>query len=315
VTGVIVLGIVGGVGILGVLAALRPRREALAVSLRVLDSDPAVSDREIALNGAREFRGARSSRRVDDARAKLRLWLGWKATSVADRMPITGKKLRGDLACTNCSIDTLAEQCTLAALTGALVPFVAWALFVLRGVHAPLTLPVWVGVLGAVGGATIPLLALRARATTSRRNARRMVGCFLDLVVLALAGGLGIEGALHAAAGISDSPVSLRLVGALDVARDSGHTPWEALAGLGRELGVIELVELASAVSLAGTEGARIKSTLAAKAASIRRHELAEAETDANTITDRLFIPGVLLLVGFLIFIGYPAVARLSAGL
>jgi Flp pilus assembly protein TadB len=142
-----------------------------------------------------------------------------------------------------------------------------------------------------------------------------MVGCFLDLVVLALAGGLGIEGALHAAAGISDSPVSLQLVGALDVARDSGDTPWEALAGLGRELGVTELVELASAVNLAGTEGARIKSTLAAKAASIRRHELAEAETDANTITDRLFIPGVLLLVGFLIFIGYPAVARLSAGL
>jgi tight adherence protein C len=312
---VIILGIVAGVGILGVVAAVRPKRQALAVSLSVLDSDPPISDREIALNRSREFSGARGSHRVDNAREKLRLWLGWRATSAADRMPITGQKLRVDLACTNCTIDTLAEQCTLAALAGALLPFVAWALFVLRGVHAPLTLPVWVGVLGGIGGATIPLLALRAKATTSRRNARRMVGCFLDLVVLALAGGLGIEGALHAAAGISDSSVSVRLVRALDVARDSGHTPWEALAGLGRELGVMELVELASAVSLAGTEGARIKSTLAAKAASIRRHELAEAETDANTITDRLFIPGVLLLVGFLIFIGYPAVARLSAGL
>jgi hypothetical protein len=69
------------------------------------------------------------------------------------------------------------------------------------------------------------------------------------------------------------------------------------------------------AVSLAGTEGARVRSTLAAKAASIRRHELADAETDANTITERLFIPGVLLLIGFVIFIGYPAVARLTAGL
>ena len=68
-------------------------------------------------------------------------------------------------------------------------------------------------------------------------------------------------------------------------------------------------------MSLAGTEGARIKSTLAAKAASIRRHELADAEADANTISERLFIPGVLLLIGFLIFIGYPAVARLTAGL
>ena len=120
---------------------------------------------------------------------------------------------------------------------------------------------------------------------------------------------------LHAAAAISDAPVSTKIVGVLDLARDSGTTPWDALAALGRDLGVVELVELASAVSLAGTEGARIESTLAAKAGSIRRHELADAETDANTITDRLFLPGVLLLVGFLIFIGYPAVSRLSAGL
>jgi Flp pilus assembly protein TadB len=161
----------------------------------------------------------------------------------------------------------------------------------------------------------VPVMALRKRATSSRRQARRSIGCFLDLVVLALAGGLGIEGALHAAAAISDAPVSAKIVGVLDVARDSGTTPWDALATLGRDLGVVELVELASAVSLAGTEGARIKSTLAAKAGSIRRHELADAETDANTITDRLFLPGILLLVGFLIFIGYPAVSRLSAGL
>jgi Flp pilus assembly protein TadB len=133
--------------------------------------------------------------------------------------------------------------------------------------------------------------------------------------VLALAGGLGIEGALHAAASISEAPVALKIVRSLDEARDAGRTPWEALAALGRDLGVAELVELSSAVSLAGTEGARIRATLAAKATSIRSHELSDAETDANTITERLFLPGVLLLVGFLIFIGYPAIARFSAGI
>jgi tight adherence protein C len=313
-TEAIALGIAAGLGILCMVTALRPRRESLAVALRVLDSDPGFSPHATAFSRTRE-RGPVEGLDAHGVRANVRVWLGLKATAAVGRVPSAGESLRTDLACTDCDIETLAERCALAALAGAILPFVAWALLVVRGFSAPLTLPVWVGLVGATCGAALPLIALRAKATKSRRDARRTVGCFLDLVVLALAGGLGIEGALHAAAVISDSPVSARLVGALEVARDSGRTPWEALAGLGRELGVIELVELASAVSLAGTEGARIKSTLAAKAASIRRHELADAETEANTITDRLFLPGVLLLVGFLIFIGYPAVARLSAGL
>jgi hypothetical protein len=84
---------------------------------------------------------------------------------------------------------------------------------------------------------------------------------------------------------------------------------------LGRDIGVSELTELAAAVGLAGTEGARIRLTLAAKATSIRRHDLSAAEAKANTVTERLFLPGVFLLIGFLLFIAYPAVARISAGL
>ncbi len=87
------------------------------------------------------------------------------------------------------------------------------------------------------------------------------------------------------------------------------------MSRLGRAIGLNELDELAGAVELAGTEGARIRATLAAKATSIRRHQLADAETQANTVTERLFLPGLHLLVGFTIFIGYPALARISTGL
>ena len=141
-----------------------------------------------------------------------------------------------------------------------------------------------------------------------------VTAAYLDLVVLALAGGMGIEGALHAAAAVAQGDFSSRVVDALELARDAGETPWQALADLGEDLGVPELVELAAAVRLAGTEGARIRNTLAVKAASMRRHELAEVETEANTVTERLFLPGVLLLVGFLVFVGYPAVARITGG-
>jgi hypothetical protein len=77
---------------------------------------------------------------------------------------------------------------------------------------------------------------------------------------------------------------------------------------------VPELVELATTVQLAGTEGARIRQSLTARAASLRRHEQAEAESAANAMTERLFVPGALLLLGFLLFIGYPAFQRILGG-
>jgi len=67
-------------------------------------------------------------------------------------------------------------------------------------------------------------------------------------------------------------------------------------------------------VQLAGTEGARIRQSLTARSASLRRHEQAEAESSANAMTERLFLPGALLLIGFLLFIGYPAVHRILGG-
>ena len=69
-----------------------------------------------------------------------------------------------------------------------------------------------------------------------------------------------------------------------------------------------ELVELSATVSLAGTEGARVRDSLAVKAASLRDHALAEAEAEAQSTTEKMALPVVLLFLGFLILIGYPAV-------
>jgi len=141
-----------------------------------------------------------------------------------------------------------------------------------------------------------------------------VVGSFVDLVVLSLAGGVGIDGALHTASQVSTDWAAQRMGRTLLAARDGGSTPWEALAGLGRALGVSELVELATTVQLAGTEGERIRESLTARSASLRRHEQADAESAANAMTERLFLPGALLLLGFLLFIGYPAFQRILGG-
>ena len=76
-----------------------------------------------------------------------------------------------------------------------------------------------------------------------------------------------------------------------------------------------ELCELAASVGLAGTEGARVRESLVAKASSLRAHELSEAESAAQSASERMSLPVVLLFVGFLVFLGYPAVDRILTGI
>ncbi len=143
---------------------------------------------------------------------------------------------------------------------------------------------------------------------------RVVVGSFVDLVVLNLAGGMGIESALLTAAQVSPDWAAQRISRSLLKARDSGQSSWAALSNLGDEIGVPELVELSASLQLAGTEGSRVRQSLSARAVALRRHEQADAETAANTTTERLFLPGALLLVGFLLFVGYPAFSRILGG-
>ena len=225
-----------------------------------------------------------------------------------------GARLAPDLAVTASGLEELCSQAIVGAFVGAVLAPVCWVVASF-GVRVPWVIPAWASLALAAAGLCLPFLVLPVEAARARREARRAIGSFLDLVVLCVAGGMGIESALHASAGIGRHDMSYRLARALAVARDSGQPPWTALEELGHSIGVEELVELASALGLAGREGARIRTTLAAKAAALRQRELSVTEAEANRVTERLFLPGILLLVGFLLFIGYPAVTRLVGGL
>ena len=90
-----------------------------------------------------------------------------------------------------------------------------------------------------------------------------------------------------------------------------GITPWEGIGRLGEELGIDELRDLASSLALAGDEGARIRSSLNARAESMRRKELVEVEGDAGESSQSMLIAQLLMCVAFLIFLAYPAVSQL----
>lgn len=164
----------------------------------------------------------------------------------------------------------------------------------------------------AVAGFVLPDAVLRDEAERRRRAFRHALSSYLDLVNVILAGGGGIETALHAAAEAGDGWAFAAIRQALDRARLTNRTPWATLGQLGDELGIDELRELAASVALAGSQGARIRASLAAKADTLRGHQVAETEASAEAATERMTVPVAVLLFGFLVFVAYPAVHQIT---
>jgi tight adherence protein C len=228
-------------------------------------------------------------------------------------LPVAGT--RRDLATLDKPVDVhLAEQAT-AAVFGLLLPPAAAALLALGGVHIGAGLPTMASLLCGVAGFLTPELSLRSEAAKYRAAFRDSLSSFLDLVVISLAAGSGVDQALDEAATVGSGPAYAELRYALAEARLARVPPWDVLATLGRRVALPELVQLAGTVGLAGTEGAKVRASLRSRAISMRERQLTDAEGEANAATERMSLPIVALFAGFLIFLGYPAVAAVLNGL
>jgi Flp pilus assembly protein TadB len=217
-------------------------------------------------------------------------------------------RVEADLRLTGRTLEQHLAQKVLLAIFGLALPVLVGLMWIVVGVGVPVTLPAVVGIALATVFFFAPDLTLHSEAEDRRNQFKHALGSFLDLVVISLAGGAGVESALRDAAGIGRGWAYAQLRHALDVTTLTGETPWAALARLGEEVGVSELTELAASISLAGTEGARVRDSLAMKASTLREHAMAEAESEAESTTEKMAVPTVLLFLGFMILIGYPAV-------
>ncbi|KAB8166434.1 secretion system protein [Streptomyces sp. 3MP-14] len=223
--------------------------------------------------------------------------------------------LASDLAITGRSIDThLADQATLA-LAGLLLPAVFTSLAALGGTESGWVMPAGVSIALAVAGLLLPELSVRAEAARRRAAFRHALSAYLDLVHILLAGGSGVLGALHNAADLSDSWSFRQLRRALTTAELTRASPWETLGQLGDELRIAELSELSAALTLAGTEGAKVRASLAAKAAALRARATSEAEAAATAANERTAFPTSLMALAFVLFIVYAAMAHISGSL
>jgi Flp pilus assembly protein TadB len=208
----------------------------------------------------------------------------------------------------------LSTRVSFAAAAGLWAPL-AFGMMAVGGVNVGFVLPLWLSIALVPVGFLYPTLQLRAKAADRRRSFRHALSAFLDVVSISLAGGRGVDSALHHAAESGHGWAFDELRGSLLEARLQGDTPWAGLARLGHDLDVPELGELAASASLAGAEGARVRSSLAAKAKALRLRGLTEIEAAAQSASERMSLPIVALMLGFIVFVAYPAIDKVLNGL
>ncbi|MFV2196723.1 type II secretion system F family protein [Nocardiopsis sp. LOL_012] len=223
---------------------------------------------------------------------------------------LPGARTRRDLeVCERDTAGYLAEKTTSLVLAVVLPPLLG-ALLGMLGVSLSVGLAavLWAGFALVLWLA--PDLSLRDEARKRREQMRHTLAGFADLVVVSLAGGAGVNGALTDASAASDTWAMVRIREALRDAALRRQPPWTALSDLGRRYDTSEFDELAASLQLAGADGARVRTSLAAKAKTLRTQFLAEIDAQAQSDTEKMSLPVVLLFMGFLVLLGYPAISH-----
>ncbi|WP_410675364.1 type II secretion system F family protein [Amycolatopsis sp. cmx-4-68] len=244
----------------------------------------------------------------------LTAW-GQPIVSVLRAAGLPGAKLRADLRIAGSGIDAHLLAKVLLTVAGLLAPWLMQLVLSLGGLAVAVEISMLAALVLAPIGFVLPDLLARARGTRLRQEFRAALSAFLDLVSISLAGGSGVESALGDAAAIGRGPAFEQIRRALQTAQLNRTTPWSALHRLGDDLDISALTELAASLSLAGTEGARIRASLSAKAQTLRTHQMTDAEAEAHSATERMALPVSMLFLGFLTFIAYPALLQVLNGL
>ena len=298
-----ILGTLAGAGVAGGLVllfvGLRPAPPSVALTLAAYDAARTSGLRPV-MTGSRWT--TRWQRAVGVPLASSLLARGWLSSTA-----------RADLAVLGRDAPALVATKVGTAIAGVVTPALLAVAASTAGAHLPVLIPAWASLGGALIGYLIPDLRLRSAAAEARRDFRVAIGAYLDLVAMRMASGAGLSEALVEAARLGTGPAFIRLRGALADARTDGLAPTAALGRLGTELGLPDLVDVAARLSLVDTSGAQAEASLRAQAASLRDRELTDLQGASAERSQSMLVAQVVLGFGFLLFLGYPAVAKVLA--
>lgn len=223
--------------------------------------------------------------------------------------------LSADLAI--CDKEAVAWGAKVATNGAILAGFgmAAWLLAAALSLHVPAVAAILVILAMGAFGVMMSVTSLWSEAARRRAHFQRVVTVWLRLTNLAMAAGVGLEEATQQATEVGTDWALLWLRQVLAEAGMAGSTIWRALDTLGRRLEVPILTEVAADLELAGTEGTRARSSMQALAGSARDAEMADAKAQANRVSQRLFLPAMLVVCGYMLYLGAAAVHQVLGAL
>lgn len=299
----VVIGALLGLGVYALVRALMPSKRGAVATVARIDA--------MRARGAAYESAGRGTQQQDTGRlVSLRARVGARVAELYLQQGWEQRSLRADLAVLDRSWERfLATKILLAAAGLFFGPFlfvIVWTM----GFGSGPVIPIWLALACAVLFFFLPDLEVRRDAADKRRDLRRVIGAYLDLVAMNLAGGRGLPEALMAAAEVSDGWALRRIRNTLADARITGTSQWQALGRLGEELGVEELKDLSASLALVADDGAKVRESLASRSETMRHRELAEIEGSAGEKSQSMLVAQLLLCAGFLVFLIFPAAIR-----
>jgi hypothetical protein len=198
------------------------------------------------------------------------------------------------------------------SLFGLLFPTLVSVLLQFIGVHVTWMLPTVVALALATTMFVLVDANIKQKANVAREEFRRAVATYLTLVGLVRYGGAGAVESMENAARIGDGWVFDRIRSALEDARYANEAPWARLRQVAAEIGVPDLGDVGDIMGLVGDQGAQVYQTLLARATSLRVALRTKEQQRAATATTLLYVPTSLLLMVFLVLIGYPAISQIT---
>ncbi|MGI5206232.1 type II secretion system F family protein [Spirillospora sp. CA-108201] len=220
---------------------------------------------------------------------------------------------RADLALLDRPVERFMIDKLALFLTGLAAPSMLTCLINAAGGGLPWAVPLLAGIVLAAALSLVPDWNVRSQARQRRRDFRYAFTSYLQLVVLERQAGAALNAALENPAKIADGWPFQRIDQTLTRARHGQQQPWRALAQLGADIDVRDLTDLAHTAEIAGGEGAKMHDVLIAKITSMRHEASAAARAEANARTTAMWVPTSLLMLGFVILIGFPFFSKLLA--
>ncbi len=307
-------GALAGAGLVVLTAALVPARESVGVRIARLDDARRSAHRRVLSDAE-----AAASTAPDRGVFGLSAVLGRTVARLGDRLEVLAadrgwrlRRTRADLAVLGRGTGEFLATKLLAGLLLLLLVPVCWAVLRTWGVPSRVGFRSRSPSCSACPGSSCP---------TSPCGLRRPVAAGLPPRGRGVLRprrheprrGRGLPEALLGSASVSDYWALVRIRQALAGARLAGGTPWQALGDLGAELAVPELVDLAGALALAADDGAKIRGSLSARAATLRRKDMAEVEGEAGEKSQSMLVAQLVLCTAFMVFLAFPAVHNLLA--